>query len=170
MPLPPYHGSWLQLLRSGSHRPLVPVCLHTPAVPPPNTHCRPAPAPSRDHAVWFYFLNPRITHICSSESLRSLLSLLFLLLKSLVLLLSLSMKKNVSSLVQSGEAWGRDTECLRKRTGCLTLSELVSTFVSCTCRNTLLEEPGHRGPAWSLGGSVPSFCPFVCIYSAQQGL
>lgn len=58
-----------------------------------------------------------ITHICSSESLSSLLSLLlFLLLKPLVLVLSLSMKKNVPprSLVQSEEAWGRDMKGLRK--------------------------------------------------------
>lgn len=56
-----------------------------------------------------------ITHICSSESLSSLLSLLlFLLLKPLVLVLSLSMKKNVPPLVQSEKVWGRDMKGLRK--------------------------------------------------------
>lgn len=101
----------------------------------PTAGLGPPPASSRlsrHHAVWFYFLNPRITHICSSESLSSLLSLLlFSSLKPLVLLLSLSMKKNVSSLVQSAEACGRDTGCLGKRAGCLNLCLSLSARLWC---------------------------------------
>jgi len=152
MPLPPYHGSWLQPLRSGSHRPLVPVCLHTPAVPAPTPHCRPGPSPSssllsRHHAVWFYFLNPRITHICSSESeLLVFIAVVFIIKTPSSSFISFNGKKNVSSLVQSAEARGRDTGCLRKCAGCLNLCLSLSALSWCA--------PAGRARASSRAGLI----------------
>lgn len=86
-------------------------------LPPPQCGGGPSHRSSAGamHLGFISSIPVHITHICSSESLSSLLSLLlFLLLKPLVLVLSLSMKKNVPPLVQSEEAWGRDMKGLRK--------------------------------------------------------